>query len=287
MTPRKQQRLGFTALYTSQAWIRGGLPEAELFDVPDARPFFRVVTGFYEVARRLRPGMKPILTALLHRHRMIDHLLEQEAAPQVLELAAGLSPRGAWYSRDESLRYTEVDLPPVIEAKRRILSRSARGRAVAERSNLRFVAGDVTRLALEPLLDPGQPAFVTAEGLHMYLPVDVQQRLWERVAAALGREAGGVFVFDHFQDSPSERPGRLSRAVLALVRRWQRRIGFVDDRRSHADVARDLERAGFDEVEQWSARELARAWDLPHPHVETDVVILLARKRAANVNPHS
>ena len=266
-----------TALYTSQVWIQGRLKEAELFDHPRARLFFHGVTWIYRLARWLRPGMAELLPTLIHRHLMIDHLLRESGATQVLELAAGLSSRGARFSADSDVVYTEVDLDRVIGEKQRLLGRTARGREVAARENLRFITADVTQRFANGILDPGRPAFVIAEGLHMYLDVTAQQRLWSEIAGAL-QPGGGTFVFDHFQRAPSRRPGRVAGAVLEAMTRLQGRVGFVPDHRGPEEVGEDLRRAGFHRVERLVSRDVARAWSLPLADRDTDVVLYLARK---------
>jgi O-methyltransferase involved in polyketide biosynthesis len=241
---------------------------------------FRGTTGIYELARWLRPAMAPMVTGLLHRHLMIDHLLEEQDPAQVLELAAGLSARGVRYTGG-ARPYVEVDLAPVLAAKERLLGRSPAGREVLGRPNLRRVAGDATQLALAPLLAPGRPALVIAEGLHMYLDVATQRRLWRHVAEALGRAGGGAFVFDRFQRARSPHPGPVSRAVLSAMRRWQHRIGFQPDRRDRRALVRDLGAAGFDRVEAFHSRDVAHAWGLLQPNVPTDALILVAHRDGA------
>ncbi len=280
LTENDKNPLGVTALYTSQAWIRGGLPEASLFDTAAGRAVYWATTGIYETARWLRPGMTPILAGLLHRHLMIDHLLADHAPGQVLELAAGLSARGARVSAGP-IQYTEVDLPPVIDAKEKLLQRSQQGRAVAARPNLKRVAGDVTRMDLGGLLDPSLRSFVIAEGLHMYLDVATQRRLWRSVAEGLGRGAGGTFVYDHFRRAASQRPGALSNTVLQTMRAWQRRIGFRPDRRNRRALVRDLGAAGFDRVETFHSRDVAGRWGLLHPHAPTDTLLFVAHRKGA------
>jgi O-methyltransferase involved in polyketide biosynthesis len=280
LTTSDANPLGVTALYTSQAWIQGGLPEATLFDTRTGRAVYHATTSVYRLARWLRPGMAPLLAGLLHRHLMIDHLLEAQDPGQVLELAAGLSARGARHTAGDLL-YTEVDLPLVMDAKQRLLRRSPRGRDIAARPNLRLVAADVTRLDMGALLDPALRAFVIAEGLHMYLDVATQRRLWRTVADGLGRGAGGAFAFDHFRRAASQRPGPVSNAVLRTMRTWQRRIGFRPDRRSRKALVRDLCAAGFDRVEAFHSRDVARDWGLPQADAPTDAVLFLAHREGA------
>lgn len=292
MTKRDDNPLGVTALYTSQAWIRAGLGEATLFDTRAGWAVYWATTGIYELARSLRPAMAPIQTGLLHRHLMIDHLLEVQDPVQVLELAAGLSARGARYSQG-GRRYIEVDLPPVMEAKEQLLGRSARGREVAARGNLKRVAADVTRLDFGGLLEASDSGIgrasggatgntlVIAEGLHMYLDVATQRRLWRNVALGLGRCGGGTFVFDHFRRTPSRRPGPVATAVGRVMRTWQSRIGFRPDRRTHKALVRDLGAASFDRVERFWSGDVARPWGLPRPDQLTDVVLYVAHRQGA------
>ena len=78
------------------------------------------------VARLFRRDLPSLRHGLVQRHVMIDRLVAEARCPQVLELAAGLSRRGAAMSDDPQLRYVEVDLPAVIAHKRKLLARTAR-----------------------------------------------------------------------------------------------------------------------------------------------------------------
>ncbi|MEO8553387.1 MAG: class I SAM-dependent methyltransferase, partial [Kofleriaceae bacterium] len=172
--------LSVTALYTSQVWAWGGLPEADLLATPDGKRVFDVTNLALGLARLARPDLPALRYALLHRHAMIDHLLA-ETTGSVVELAAGLSRRGA--ANCATRAYTELDLPAVIARKRELLARTARGREALER--LTLIAGDVTTAEL-PAGD-----LVIAEGLMMYLDGDARRRLFAKVAAHAPR-----FIFD-------------------------------------------------------------------------------------------
>jgi O-methyltransferase involved in polyketide biosynthesis len=253
------------------------LQDAELFALPEAR----IVFGATNLALGLlRPGFlgHPSLRhSLLQRHAMIDHLLRRSGAEQVLELAAGLSRRGATFSADARLLYTEVDLPAVIAKKRALLERSAAGRALAERPNYRQVGGDVQALDLGSLLVPGRPAFVIAEGLCMYLGASAQRMLFSRVAQALRANAGGSFVFDLVPAAEQRPPGWTGRLLERLMKRATEGRGFERDARTRDDLASDVRAAGFDEVEIADAAELAEAWHLPHPRARTQMVLFVGR----------
>src|SRR5258705_1814635 len=167
--PPRKGDLSVTALYTSHTWLWGRQPCAELLATPEAKTVFRLSNIALAFARLFFRRLPSLRHSLVQRHVMIDRIAHEVGANQVLELAAGLSRRGAAMTADEGIDYTEVDLAPVLAKKCELLARSEAGRAVLQRANLRFVAGDVRELDLEPLVDPRRPVFVVAEGLLMYL----------------------------------------------------------------------------------------------------------------------
>jgi len=265
--------LSITALYTSQAWAWGGLSCAELLATTEGRRVFDATNLVLAVARLARPDLVPLRHALLHRHLMIDHLAAEAGARQVLELAAGLSRRGAALSADPALRYTEVDLPPVVARKRALLERTAAGREVLARPGFRLVGADVEDAALEAWVAPGEPLLVIAEGLLVYLEPAARRRLWARVVA-LAEVAGRVrFVFDLVPGAEEPEPGRVGRLLAAAMGRFTGGRGFARDRSTRAELVAELAAAGFAEVRAVAAADVAHAWRLPHPDAPTRVVV--------------
>jgi O-methyltransferase involved in polyketide biosynthesis len=55
------------------------------------------------------------------RFKIVNHALKAHHADQILEIAAGFSPRGLNLAQDASLTYVELDLPGVIQDKQRII----------------------------------------------------------------------------------------------------------------------------------------------------------------------
>jgi O-methyltransferase involved in polyketide biosynthesis len=268
--------LSVTALYTSAAWSWGDLPNAHLFDHAQARRVFRVVNAVLGVTRPFTGSRGPLPVALLHRHTFIDALLRVERARRVLELAAGLSRRGVTFSADPLVEYVEVDRPDVVAAKRRLLERSAQGRAALGRPNFRLVAADVQSTSLDELAPrDGSELFVIAEGLLMYLEADAQRALARDVAARL-RDGGGAFVFDFVPPREQPLPGRVGRGLGWAMKRMTGGRGFAEDERTRAEVTEDLLRRGFDRVEAVEPRVVAREWGLPHPDAETQQLVFVA-----------
>lgn len=271
--------LTVTALYTSQVWRWGRLACAELFDLPAARVVFRLTNAFLWVLRAFRWRLRSLKHSLLHRHTFIDALLRRSGARRVLELAAGLSRRGAAFTAEPGIAYTEVDLPPVVAAKRALLARSPSGAAIAHRPNWRLAEGDVTALDVPALaaLAPagGDGLFVIAEGLCMYLAAPQQRTLFERVRALLAG-GGGTFVFDLVPAVEEPPPGLLGRALGWLMKRFTGGRTFERDQRTRDDIVRELHAAGFETVAAVEPGAVAREYDLPYPRTKTQQLVFVA-----------
>ena len=256
--------LSITALYTSQVWAWGELPCAELFASKDGKRVFDVTNAALGVMRR----GTPLRYALLHRHTMIDHLVHAWHPGRVVELAAGLSPRGAAMSTLVRVHYIEVDLPDMVAHKQRLLERSAAGREVQARANFELVPADVATYEI-PACD-----VVIAEGLLMYLDATARRALFVKVAAL----AGVHFVFDLTPASEEPKAGVTGRVLEAAMKRFTKGQTFERDARTREDVIAELRDAGFAEASAIAARDVATAWSLPHAERATPTVVFTASR---------
>ena len=261
--------LSITALYTSQVWAWAELPGAQLFATAEAKRVFDVTNAALAVMRR----GTPLRYALLHRHAMIDHIAR--ASRSIVELAAGLSRRGAAFTKDPAVRYVELDLPAVVAHKRRLLERTAEGRVVVTRSNFELVAGDVETVALEPFVDG--PVVVIAEGLMMYLDAAARRRLFAKLRRLADHTGELELVFDVVPTSEEPAPGVTGRVLEAAMKRFTGGRTFERDLATRADVLRELRDAGFIEPTAIAAAEVARDWKLPHADRSTPTVVFTAR----------
>lgn len=269
--------LSITALYTAETWAWGGLACAELFTSADGRRVFDATNAVLGVARRVRRDWAPLRESLLQRHVLIDRIVRDSGATQIVELAAGLSRRGAACSRDPAIRYVELDLPAMIARKRALLERTALGRAVLARPNLILVGGDATDAfgaALAPHLDPRAPTIVIAEGLLVYLDAAAQARLFARA-----REVASRLVFDLVPGAEEPEPGAIGRALAAVMKRATGGAGFAPDRRTRAELVAALGASGWD-ARAIDARAVAHELDLPYPDAPTRTVIFDAHARS-------
>jgi len=238
------------------------LSHAELFATPEAKRVFAITNAALGLARILRSDLPDLRHTLLHRHAMIDHLLANSPSRRVVELAAGLSRRGA--ANCGTLEYTEVDVPAVIAKKRALLERTAAGRDVLAR--LHLVAGDALDVELESDL-------VIAEGLAMYLDGPARRRLFARAAAI-----AGTFVFDLVPTEEEPVPGAIGRALEAGMKRFTGGRGFERDARTRAQIIGELRDAGFTDARAIASAEVAHAWQLPHADRATTMVVFTATR---------
>jgi O-methyltransferase involved in polyketide biosynthesis len=267
--------LSVTALYTSATWSWGGLPNAELLDHAEARRIFRVVNIALGVARPFIGLRAPLHLALIHRHTLIDALLRASGCLRVLELAAGLSRRGVTFAADPRIDYVEVDRPDVVAKKRRLLERTADGRAALARANFRIVAADVLTDSFEAFCPTdGTPLFVIAEGLLMYLEPEAQRKLGRAVASRLA-DGGGTFVFDFVPPCELPPPGHIARGLGWVMKQFTGGQGFARDERTRDEVRADLMACEFDHVEAIEPSLVARSWNLPHPDAATQQVVFV------------
>jgi O-methyltransferase involved in polyketide biosynthesis len=258
---RDTDRVSPTAHYTAWVWYRNGLSFPAL-----ATPFGRAL---YSVARPVdsateRRGGAGLEAMLLARHRSLDDLLaaaiERGLVGQVVEVAAGLSPRGATFARRfPGLRYVEADLPAMARRKRRALAGAglvARGHRVVALDAL----ADAGRASLEGVvaahLRPGVPVAIVTEGLLNYFDRPTVEALWRRVSDALARCGGGVYLADlnvsgDVARVPLARPFMLA---LAAFTRGRVYLHFREAR----DVEAALRAARFGRVDLYRAGPLVR-----------------------------
>lgn len=261
-----------SALYTSATWHWGRLPCADLVIPDGALALFNVVNLYLSLYRWLNPAKFSLRHTLLHRHTAINRLLTLADCPQIIEIAAGFSPRGSMASANSRIHYYEVDLPDVVALKKKQLQANPIGRAVLARNNFNLLSGDITQLDFAAAF-PARRSFVITEGLMMYFGRAVQQQIWQKIAAYLARH-GGEYVFDYIP-LPDEPPRSALGAWLSRLKdRWLAKSPtYAYDERSRAQVADDLRAAGFRHVEVYDSAEIARAWKLPCSHIDTRVII--------------
>jgi O-methyltransferase involved in polyketide biosynthesis len=247
-----------TAHYTGYVWARNGLGDADLATLPGRAMFTAARTMMAPLDLVGGPTLEHFLLA---RHRIIDHLLEESIGSgeigQVVELAAGLSPRGLELTRRHpDLTYVEVDLPGMARRKAALLQDKgadpARHRAVDadvldDRAVATIFSGPTS------LLDPGVGTAVVTEGLVNYFPRETVLGLWRRIARELRRFPSGRYLSDLHVASRAGRADRLVIAGLSAFVRGQVHLHFADT----TEASAALRTCGFDQVRLHAPREHA------------------------------
>jgi O-methyltransferase involved in polyketide biosynthesis len=253
----RSEAISPTAHYTGYVWARNGLSDPELATI-QGRVMFESLGPTMAVARAL--GGATLEGYLLARHRAIDVLLaraiERDAVTQVIEVAAGLSPRGWRFTEryGERLTYVEADLPGMASRKRQALERmgSLSHRHRVARVDALADHGPDSITTLTAQLDRTQGLAIITEGLLGYLPQSAVDAIWRRFAAALGAFATGRYISDL----------HLSVVQNAQVRAFRRLLsGFVRGRvYLHFDTAEEalaaVRAAGFAEAALHPAADL-------------------------------
>lgn len=258
------EKVSPTAYATGYFWYRHGLSHPG-FLIPEGRRMdrrFRLLMGLVKAVSGVS-----IEALMLARHQGIDAVLarhiESGKVTQVVELAAGLSPRGWRFTQRYrgKLRYVETDLPHMAELKRGLLGRvkaeSADHRVVPVNALIDSGPGSLDELAGS--LDPRGGLAIITEGLMSYLDPASAQGVWRRIAATLKRFPHGVYLADSYVRSDRYGVGgQVFRGVIQRYVRGRMHIHFE----TVADAEAQLRAAGFAQVVLHEPAHLAETREL-------------------------
>jgi O-methyltransferase involved in polyketide biosynthesis len=192
-----------TAHYTGEVWQRNGLSHPWLA-TREGWLMFEALHPLMAASRAL--GGPSLETYLVARHLAIDELLqraiERHGVSQVVEVAAGMSPRGWRFANryGDPLTYVEADLPAMAARKRRALARIgslSEHHPVVDLDALHDDPEDPLSLAaVTARLDRDRGLAIVTEGLLGYLPTEAVLDVWRRFAATLSEFAAGRYISD-------------------------------------------------------------------------------------------
>jgi O-methyltransferase involved in polyketide biosynthesis len=190
-----------TAHYTGYVWYANGQSH-EAFATRTGRLMYRALRGPNRAASVF--GWPTLDGMLLARHALIDlrltEAIEAGSISQVVEVAAGLSPRG-WRFRTRygaKLTYLEADLPDMIANKRRILAELG-GETAHHHTVLIDALTDAGPQSIDAIcatLDPTRGTAIITEGLVNYFDTPTTLGIWRRFATALRRFPHGLYLSD-------------------------------------------------------------------------------------------
>ncbi|MGQ0697881.1 MAG: class I SAM-dependent methyltransferase [Panacagrimonas sp.] len=244
-------RISPTAHYTGYTWYRNGLSHPALV-TREGRAMVHAARPFFAAARRI--GAPTLEGILLARHRHIDAQLadaiESGAISQVIEIAAGLSPRGWDFKRRFGTRieYIEADLPGMAARKLRLLETAGLltpGHRVVELDAL----ADEGALSLKQLassLDSTKGLAIITEGLINYFPTTAVLGMWHRFARTLAGFEEGLYLSDLHLAGENRGAGiALFLKMLSTFVRGNVHLHFA----SVDEATAALREAGFDQTD--------------------------------------
>ncbi len=240
-------RIAPTAYFTAQAWVHEHFAYAHLFDNWRGRLMFDPARTAVQLLGFLGVPVRYNLEHLYVRHHAYERRLRQLKPSCIVEIGAGLSPRGyAFAACDPGLRYIEGDLPHMVAAKRRALKR------VALPPNYFLGAVDLLGKEFEASLParplPGDRIAVVSEGVIDYLNIAEKKTAFAKIAGFLRRAGGGRCLFE-------VHPQELHHRFAATRRVWVSLLGALVGRSFHDrlfetldDACRFARAAGFDDA---------------------------------------
>ena len=277
-------RISITAHHTGYTWFANGLSHPAFATLPGGVLYY--LSKPWMFMGRTVLGLSDLETALLQRHLILDHLLEEavarHGATQVVELACGLSPRGFRFKKAhprEDMIYVEADLPPMAARKKALLSREGLlgpGHHVAAVNILVPDGEESLQGVARKYLDPGKPTVVITEGIINYFDMDSMRDLWARIARVLGSFSGGVYLSDNM-------PRQSGHPFYFILKSWNRLVslvargGFHMHFTSEAEMARALAGLGFDSARGHAPEAFAKTLSLPTSRMKSFLQVIEAR----------
>lgn len=236
-----------TAHYTAAVWGGAGLSHPALV-TPEGRVLVQALRPLMAATGAL--GGPRLRDFLLARHRIIDHLLvgaiEDGRVGQVIEIAAGMSPRG-WSLHQrfgDRLTYVEADLPGMAARKREALAAAGSLGAHHRVAELDALSdnGPLSLPAVAASLDPARGVAIVTEGLLNYLDRGAVLGLWQRIAEVLAGFPSGLYLSDlHLADEAGGVVPRAFMAALSVFVLGRVHLHFDDE----ADASAALSAAGL------------------------------------------
>jgi len=130
------------------------------------------------------------------RYKTTDQIIARYHITQVLEIAAGLSPRGLAMTEDPNVVYVATDLPEILEQEKAI-AESILAKSNIHRSNLYYrIANALDRESLLQAAIPfrsDKPVAIITEGLLPYLTREEKEVLASNIRDLL-KQHDGIWI---------------------------------------------------------------------------------------------
>ncbi|MBI2732406.1 MAG: class I SAM-dependent methyltransferase [Aquabacterium sp.] len=257
-----------TAHYTGYTWFAHGMSHPALV-TPQGKLMHTALRPLHGLATIT--GAPTLQAFLLARHRLIDHLLElaikEGRVSQIIEVAAGLSPRGWRFKQQygDKLRYVEADLPDMAQRKRDLLQRAGLLTSGHEVVALDALAdtGPLCLHALADTLDAQRGTAIITEGLLNYFDTPTVIAMWQRFGRVLNRFPDGLYLSDiHLHNANKGVGVQAFKAMLSTFVKGRVFLHFDNEAQAEAE----LRNARFEPAQLHDPTRFANALNMAmHP----------------------
>jgi len=274
------EKVSPTAYATGYFWYRHGLSHPG-FLIPEGRRMdlrFRLLMGLVKAVSGVS-----IEALMLARHKGIDALLarhiESGKVTQVVELAAGLSPRGWRFTeRFPQLKYVEADLPDMARRKKELLREA---NALSERHkvvtcNILVEGPESLENVISREFDTTKPLLVVTEGLVNYFNLETISGFWGRLHSALEKFPVGIYLMDNYP-LLNRHPFRLLLKVLGDTLGAASRSNVSFHFSSDEEMEAHFHALGFRQATAHNPRDYYGQLAIPETRGDSFVRILAAR----------
>ena len=244
--PSKHRHISFTAHYTGYIWYQMGISH-DAFATSKGRFLAKIANPIETLAERYIGGS--MRTTLQARHTLLDEhltqLIQQYPDLQILEIAAGLSPRGWWFrSHFPNIDYRELDLPAMAEIKQNALQE-------INQNSPKMLSADLFtedfKTAFD-VFDSNKPLVIISEGLINYFDKNLLQQLLKSIV-----NYGQSFKALHYLTDlyPEPVKNKLAKVIWSSSKllKWMSRSAFSFHFVNPTEVQDFFKTAGFKQVE--------------------------------------
>jgi O-methyltransferase involved in polyketide biosynthesis len=217
------------------------------------------------------------------RYQSLTNSIKDHGCDNIIEIAAGLSPRGLNYTRNNNaVRYVEIDLPEMIEGKRRMMQFY---KEQIREGYLRLCEVDIfSKSGLHSAAEHLEGSIcVINEGLLDYLTMDEKSTLALNIHDLLSQRGGSWLTSDlfypsmvHLNSAMREVMENMSKIIkrnlpgnffesLASAEKFYRDLGFEIKRLNQRDLVKKLQSLSQVEItpqELWHILSFSYLWVL-------------------------
>ena len=257
------ERISPTAYATGYMWYRLGMSHPALATAEGKRLDFAFGLLMYGIKRVNGTSFDALM---ITRHKGIDarlaRAIDEGRIGQVIEIAAGLSPRGINFSKryGNKIMYIETDLPAMAATKRKLLADAnllSDHHQVLELDAL-SEKGPNSLAALVKTLDPTVGTAIITEGLMSYLDGDTARSVWRRFARTLKKFPHGLYLADTYMRRENASGAKVFGTMLGRFVKGRIHVHFE----SASEAIQTLRNAGFRTTAVHEARDIPETLEI-------------------------